>query len=170
MNIPTYYREHILPIVPDALTVYLKDNGFFSAPASTKYHGNFPGGLYEHSVIVADTLVKLTQHNNLKWVSQTSPYIVGMFHDLCKIDLYVSTDNGYAYNSNTGINGHGEKSVIMLQQHLRLTPEEIYCIRYHMGAFTDKEEWDYYTRAVKKYPNVLWTHTADMIASNILDT
>ena len=79
MNIPTYYQEHILPIVPDALTDYLNDNGFFSAPASTKYHGNFPGGLYEHSVIVTDTLVKLTQCNNLKWVSQTSPYITATF-------------------------------------------------------------------------------------------
>ena len=45
--------------------------------------------------------------------------------------------------------------------------EEIACIRYHMGAFTDKSEWNDYTRAVKAYPNVLWTHQADMLASHV---
>ena len=51
----------------------------------------------------------------------------------------------------------------------KLTEEEVACIRYHMGAFTDKELWNDYTAAVRKYPNVLWTHTADMIASHIYD-
>nr|DAR68166.1 MAG TPA: hypothetical protein [Caudoviricetes sp.] len=41
------------------------------------------------------------------------------------------------------------------------------CIRYHMGAFTDKSEWNDYTRAVSQYPNVLWTHQADMLASHV---
>jgi hypothetical protein len=41
------------------------------------------------------------------------------------------------------------------------------CIRYHMGAFTDKSEWNDYTRAVRNYPNVLWTHQADMLASQV---
>ena len=45
--------------------------------------------------------------------------------------------------------------------------EEVLCIRYHMGAFVSKEEWQDYTRAVNKYPNVLWTHTADMLASHV---
>ena len=48
-----------------------------------------------------------------------------------------------------------------------LTEEEIMCIRYHMGAFTDKEEWRDYTNAVKNFPNVLWTHQADMLASHV---
>ena len=55
----------------------------------------------------------------------------------------------------------------MLMGLINLTDEETMCIRYHMGAFTDQKEWEYYTRAVKKYPNVLYTHTADMIASQI---
>ena len=46
--------------------------------------------------------------------------------------------------------------------------EEIICIRWHMGAFeTDTKMWDYYGKAIEKYPNVLYTHTADMIASRI---
>lgn len=48
-----------------------------------------------------------------------------------------------------------------------ITREEEACIRYHMGAFTEKEEWKDYTDAVERFPNVLWTHTADMIASHI---
>lgn len=47
--------------------------------------------------------------------------------------------------------------------------EEVMCIRYHMGAFTDSGEWNYYTRAIHKYPNVLWSHHADMIAAHIIE-
>lgn len=56
-----------------------------------------------------------------------------------------------------------------IEQFFTLTEEEIMCIRYHMGAFTDKEEWSDYTRAIHKYPNVLWTHQADMIATHIVE-
>ena len=170
MNIPTYYQEHILPIVPDALTDYLNDNGFFSAPASTKYHGNYEGGLYNHSRIVTETLVELTKNNKLEWQNPRSPYIVGMFHDLCKIDSYRKNGDKWEYNTDAPLNGHGDKSVILLLQHIALTDEEIMCIRYHMGAFTDEKEWNYYSRAVENYPNVLWTHTADMIASKLFKT
>lgn len=64
--------------------------------------------------------------------------------------------------------GHGEKSVIMLQQHMNLTDEEMLCIRWHMGAFDDKEHWNSYGRSVTHFPNVLYTHTADMVAARIL--
>lgn len=56
---------------------------------------------------------------------------------------------------------------MLLSMHTTLTEEEIMCIRYHMGAFTDKEEWRDYTNAVKNFPNVLWTHHADMLASHV---
>lgn len=45
---------------------------------------------------------------------------------------------------------------------------EMLCIRWHMGAFDDKENWNSYGRAVTNFPNVLYTHTADMIAARIL--
>lgn len=57
--------------------------------------------------------------------------------------------------------------MIMLMGHIDLTVEEKLCIRYHMGAFADSKEWKYYTEAVKRCPNVLYTHTADMIATKI---
>lgn len=159
-------------VSPDMLK-YLALNHFFTAPASTKYHGNYDSGLFVHSFAVAKFLVQLTEDNHLTWKNPRSPYIVGMFHDLCKIDQYrvISHPNDpdvrYDYNSDTLLKGHGDKSVMLLSQFYTLTEEEIMCIRYHMGAFTDKSEWNDYTRAVHQYPNVLWTHQADMLASHV---
>lgn len=176
-------------VSPDMLK-YLALNHFFTAPASTKYHGNYEGGLFDHSFAVAKFLVQLTEDNHLTWKNPRSPYVVGMFHDLCKIDQYipqyemieelelsslngpkpttfVKTVCGYEYNPDTLLKGHGDKSVMLLSQFYTLTDEEIMCIRYHMGAFTDKSEWNDYTRAVSLYPNVLWTHQADMLASHV---
>lgn len=142
--------------------------GFFNAPASTKYHGAYEGGLFDHSLLTAKSLVELTEKLGLTWGRPASPYIVGMFHDLCKCDNYVKNLNSYTYNPDIIIPGHGDKSVIMLSQYMRLTNEEIACIRWHMGAFeTDTKMWNYYGKAIEKYPNVLFTHTADMIASKI---
>lgn len=146
---------------------WLDENCFFTAPASTKYHGNYEGGLFDHSYSVMKNLVSLTERNGLKWQRPESPLIVGMFHDLCKIDQYKEKAPGYEYNTETLLKGHGDKSVMLLSSLMKLTEEEILCIRYHMGAFTDKEEWSDYTRAIHKYENVLWTHHADMIASHV---
>lgn len=163
-------------IVSDGMMEYLMAHGFFTAPASTKYHGNYEGGLLEHSYMVTKFLLTLTQDNHLIWRKSRSPYIVGMFHDLCKIDQYridnsvpytVGEPTRYEYNPDTLLKGHGDKSVMLLSQFYTLTEEEIACIRYHMGAFTDKSEWNDYTRAVRNYPNVLWTHQADMLASHV---
>ena len=167
-------REHI-PFFGEDLAAYLVRYNFLEAPASTKYHGAWPGGWFDHSLCVMQQLVLLTERNGLTWQRPESPYIVGFFHDLCKLDQYKmlrKDDNGdpvYAFNSNTLFRGHGEKSIIMLCSLCQLTEEEVACIRYHMGAFTDKELWGDYTRAIHQYPNVLWTHMADMIASHILD-
>lgn len=170
-------------VSPDMLK-YLALNRFFTAPASTKYHGNYEHGLFEHSFAVAKFLVQLTEDNHLTWKNPRSPYIVGMFHDLCKIDQYrhpvaghfeefkggrtpIYDEQAWEYNPDALLKGHGDKSVMLLSQFYTLTDEEIMCIRYHMGAFTDKSEWNDYTRAVSQYPNVLWTHQADMLASHV---
>ena len=137
----------------------LKSFGFFKAPASTKHHLTFEGGLFKHSCNVMNVLVKLTKDNGLVWERSESPYIVGMFHDLCKTDQYRHGPFGhyyeYEYDPETLLKGHGDKSVMLLSQYLQLTLEEILCIRYHMGAFVDENEWNDYTRAIKKYENVL---------------
>ena len=148
----------------------LKERGFFVAPASIGHHGQYEGALFDHSYEVAKALVNLTEKLCLKWENERSPYIVGMFHDLCKMDNYVKNDNEeWQYNNATLLPGHGEKSVIIALTMLRnLTDEELYCIRWHMGAFDTKENWNSYGRACTNYPNVLYTHTADMIAARIV--
>lgn len=164
-------------IVKEDFLKWLAENGFFTAPASTKYHGNYEGGLFDHSFMMMNLLVELSAANGLKWKRPASPFLVGMFHDLCKIDQYridnstpypVGEPTRYEYNPNTMYKGHGDKSIILLSQFTTLTDEETACIRYHMGAFTEKEEWRDYTRAVHAFPNVLWTHQADMLASHVV--
>ena len=158
----------------DNMLELLVDHDFFVCPAAVKHHGNHIGGLYEHSKQVAFELCKLTVNLNLKWDRRDSPLVIGFLHDLCKLDQYniieAEEGRGYTieYNKDQLYDGHGEKSLVMaLDLGSYLTDEEKACIRYHMGAFTDEKEWKYYTRAIKQFPNVLYTHTADMIASQI---
>ena len=167
----------------DKIVERLDNLDFFTAPASIGHHGNNDGGLFEHSFEVTMQLLTLTEKLDLQWDDPRSPYIVGMFHDICKCDNYtkvqkaVESSDGdsvileekWEYNNECSMPGHGEKSVILTQNILGpLTDEEIMCIRWHMGAFDDKENWKYYSRAVRDYPNVLFTHTADMMASQIM--
>ena len=67
----------------------LRDLGFFEVPASVKYHGAYTGGLFDPSFLVTESLVNLTEKLGLKWSKPDSPYLVGMYHDLCKCDQYV---------------------------------------------------------------------------------
>jgi len=168
-------RGHI-PFYGETIAEWLVKSNAFEAPASTKYHGAYPGGWFDHSLCVMQQLVLLTERNGLSWQRPESPYIVGFFHDACKLDQYQyirDDEDGrpiYAWRSDSLFKGHGEKSVLMLASAgASLTEDEVTCIRYHMGAFVEKELWSDYTRAVHQYPNVLWTHTADMIASHIYD-
>lgn len=143
---------------------------FFDAPASTKYHGNYGGGLFDHSYEVTTALLKLTDQLNLHWQRPESPYLVGMLHDLCKADQYQydGFSREWTHKKNLVLNGHGDKSVILAQTLVDLTDEEILCIRWHMGAYDDKENWNNLGAAIEQYPNVLYSHTADMIASRVI--
>lgn len=159
---------------PIVLSNLLDEIGYFVAPAAISHHGNYIGGLYDHSKQVATELQNLTYRLGLTWDHSRSPFVVGILHDLCKCDDYIMDDNGaWIYNKNKLLPGHGDKSVMMAQQIMAVTEgglnnEEMYCIRWHMGAFDDRENWSCYTAAVKAFHNVLYTHTADMIASQII--
>lgn len=154
-----------------SFTDWLDSVGYFDVPASLKHHGNYNGGLFDHSCAVTGHLLKMWAWEGL--TDLKSSIIVGMFHDICKVDDYIPNDRGYLNykpwrsNPNKMLNGHGEKSVILISKWLTLTEEEMLCIRWHMGAFDSPENWDFYNRAVKKYPSVLLTHTADMFASQV---
>ena len=115
---------------------------------------------------------------DVAWYLAVTAHAIG--YDLCKMDNYqhpvvaetlggeeIRDDSKWEYAMDTLLKGHGDKSVMVLAQYFKLTEEEIMCIRYHMGAFCDKSEWNDYTRAVHKYTNVLWTHQADMLASHV---
>lgn len=160
------YKEFMGDFTDSVILDKLVEIGFFEAPASTKYHGNYPGGLFDHSLMVAEELVRITDKLGIDWKRKRSPFIVGMYHDLCKCDSYEKNDDGYVYSNHDSFPGHGAKSVMVLSTIHQLTEEEVFCIRYHMGAY-EKEEWNYYDRAIRKYQNVLWTHVADMSASKI---
>ena len=166
---------------------WLIENKFFTQPASTKYHGAYEGGLFDHSYEVTQVLLDMTDRLNLKWKRPESPYIIGMFHDLCKIDNYLTIvdepgetmmgtnevkgkEVHFEYNSNTVLKGHGEKSIMLLSQFIALTEEELFCIRFHMGAYEGQDQWDNYDKAIRKYENVLLTHTADMYTSKVKNT
>lgn len=147
--------------------------GFFTAPSSTKHHGVYEGGNFDHSYEVAKFLVALTESGRIKWQNPRSPWVVGIFHDICKSSAYkpVQVAEGespkWDYSTEDVLSGHGDKSIMLLAQFMQLTEEEVFCIRYHMGAYV-KEDWDGYDKAIKKYQNVLWTHTADMYVSKVL--
>ena len=164
---------------------WLGDNGYFTAPASSKYHGAYPGGLYDHSEAVYNRLAELTFKLDLKWDRPESPFIVGFFHDLCKCDQYIerkgvvlldASDNGvelygegiksYEHNDKLLLKGHGDKSVMLLSQFMSLTEEEMLCIRYHMGAY-QTDDWPQFDLAIRRYENVLWCHQADQLASKV---
>ena len=78
----------------EELLLYLEQTDFYTAPASTRFHGNYSGGLVEHSLNVYKATKQLAnQHQELN-ISAESIAIAALFHDLCKANLYVlSTKN-----------------------------------------------------------------------------
>lgn len=176
----SYTRETKEDILNDTLgkwpklIEFLEAAGYYDAPAARSHHGACWGGLFNHSLQVGYELVNLTNKLGLEWQRHESPMIVGLLHDVCKLDDYTCLPfgeepdkPGIEWNKDALYPGHGDKSLIMLMGYIDLTEEEKACIRYHMGSFTDKKEWEYYSRAVKIFPNILYTHMADMIASQI---
>nr|DAE38833.1 MAG TPA: Putative helicase [Caudoviricetes sp.] len=159
---------------------WLCKTDFFRAPASKGHHAAYPGGLYDHcrnvTIMLLDWSEKLVTDT---WSRQESPIIIGMLHDVTKIHMYAlrqemnplknEIEAFYVKNPQyNGFGGHGYDSVCKVEQHMELTEEERLCIRYHMGAY-ETSDWDGYDAAIRKFPNVLWTHTADMFASKLME-
>jgi HD superfamily phosphohydrolase YqeK len=154
----------------------LYQTDFLQAPASTCYHGSWPGGLIDHSVGVATLLEELTEKNSIPWDSPDSPLIVGLFHDICKAGMYKvqtkrvqnpntgqwETKEFYYVDDSTPL-GHGEKSVILLSQHIKLTEQEIYAIRWHMSSYESPDERRSSEKALTICPVINWVRTADKL-------
>lgn len=164
------------------------ETDFFTAPASTRYHGSYEGGLVEHSLNVYDRLVwEMENTVGAGWQELYSPEavaIVALFHDLCKIDRYVITEkwrkdeNGdweayeaYEYNKEKAEMGHGAQSVFYLQKFIQLTEFEAQAIFWYMGAY----DLSPYTslaacsETFKWNPLAFLTHRADMAATYVTE-
>ena len=181
------YKNKITREGSDKLLDFLEHKSdFFTAPASTRYHNAYEGGLLRHSLNVYECLVHYLERERVKDtyklnVSDETAAIVALLHDVCKVNFYtVSYRN--AKDEKTGqwekvpyytINdtlpyGHGEKSVYMVSGFMRLSREEAMAIRWHMG-FSGIEDKNTIGRALEKYPLAFALSVADMEASYFLE-
>ena len=153
----------------DNLLVWLEANGFPETPASAGHHGNYRGGLLQHSICVFNRLVEEVVNTSSlhSEIPMESVAIVSLLHDVCKVDEYeILPDNTSSRRSICLPMGHGEKSVYFIQKHMQLTDEEALAIRWHMGG------WDYAAKGndphfsvAQNHPLTMMLHFADMKAS-----
>ena len=162
----------------DNLINFIEKTDFFKAPASTRFHGSYEGGLLDHSLKVYEILKHKVENCIEKIeVSDDTLKIVALLHDICKANFY-KVDYRNAKNSfgewekvpyytveDTIPYGHGEKSVMMLTEYIKLTSEEKYAIRWHMGFTEPKEVYTTLGLAYQKYPLALLLFEADLEAT-----
>lgn len=192
----------------DKLLEFIRKSDFYTAPASTKYHCNYKGGLLEHSMNVYRRLAdKATDESSIFYsdlnsdqINGESLLIIGLLHDICKTYYYITEfKNQKTYDKEKVKNaegwqvkhdsngdfiwetvpaftvddkipyGHGEKSVMMIEEYMKLRPVERYAIRWHMGFTDPKESWGTLGQAISKYPVILATMEADLEATYILE-
>jgi hypothetical protein len=170
----------------ELLNFLLSDHSdFFTAPASTRFHGAYEGGLLEHSLNVYDCLCDILARPRMQDVygihySAESAAIVALLHDLCKVNFYkvsfrnAKDENGkwvsvpYYTIEDSLPYGHGEKSVYIISGYMRLTRDEAFAIRYHMG-FSGPEDANQVGRALEMFPLAYALCMADMEASYFLE-
>lgn len=182
----TIYKEHIHREGADKLLEYLlsAQSDFFSAPASTRFHGSYTGGLVEHSLNVYYCLKDYLSRERAKEVyhmnySEETIAIVALLHDICKINCYKPGKRNVKVNGkwesvdtfeyeDTLPYGHGEKSVYIITGFMRLTREEAFAIRYHMG-FSNNDTPNSIGYTFEHYPISFALSTADMEATYFLE-
>ena len=177
------FREKVKREGADQLLEYLmsKSSDFFTAPASARYHNSKTGGLVEHSLNVYDCLCDYLDRARVKDVygmnySEETVAIVSLLHDVCKVNVYkpgfrnVKDEFGiwqkvptFEFDDKMPY-GHGEKSVYIISGYMKLTREEAFAIRYHMGFSEDVDSRNV-GRAFEMYPLILALATADMEAT-----
>lgn len=180
------YQQFIHRNGSDKLLEFLlsKNSDFFTAPASARFHGSYEGGLVEHSLNVYDCLKDYLDRQRSKDVyqlsySEESIAIVALLHDLCKVNCYQPgvrnvKQNGqwvqvptYEYHDTLPY-GHGEKSVYMISGYMKLTREEAFAIRYHMG-FSGTEDARNVGAAFEMFPLAFALSVADMEATYFIE-
>lgn len=180
------YKTNITREGADRLLTFLQDESdFFTAPASTRYHGAHEGGLLAHSLNVYDCLVDMLNRPRMKELygisySDESIAIAALLHDVCKVNFYKTSyrnakdETGrwvsvpYYTIEDTLPYGHGEKSVYIVSGFMRLTREEAFAIRYHMG-FSGTEDTNNVGRALEMFPLAYAVCCADMEAAFLME-
>ncbi len=178
------YKEKITREGADKLLDYLTSDkcDFFTAPASTRYHGAYEGGLLEHSLNVYECLCQIVPRLHEKYgfeFSEESLAVAALLHDLCKVNFYKTEmrnvkKNGvwesvpyFTIEDNLPY-GHGEKSVYIISGYMRLSRDEAFAIRYHMG-FSGPEDPGNVGKAFELFPLALALSWADMEASYYME-
>jgi hypothetical protein len=181
------YTENVKRNGSERLLEYLlsDQSDFFTAPSSTRYHGSYEGGLVQHSVNVYHCLKDYLSRESTKTLygmnySEETIALVALLHDVCKINIYEvdyrNTKNEvgqwirvpyYRLNDKMPY-GHGEKSVYIVSGFMRLSREEAFAIRYHMG-FSGIEDKNTIGKALEMFPLALALNVADMEASYYLE-
>ena len=178
------YNEKITREGADKLLDFLLNGSdFFTAPASTRYHGAHEGGLVEHSLNVYDCLADMAERLKERYgieYTDESIAIAALLHDICKVNFYktsyrnVKDETGrwqsvpYYTIEDTLPYGHGEKSAYIVSAYMRLTRDEAFAIRYHMG-FSGTEDPGNVGRALEMFPLAYATCCADMEAAFLLE-
>ena len=180
------YNKYIKREGAQKLLDYLLSSDFFTAPASARFHSSYEGGLVDHSVNVYDCLTSyLNSPRTIDIIgtqySDESIAIVSLLHDLCKIDVYkkgfrnVKDEKGawqrvdtFEYDDRLPY-GHGEKSVYIISGYMRLTREEAFAIRYHMG-YSSTEDPRNVSAAFEMFPLAFALSTADSEATYFVET
>ena len=171
----------------DALLEFLNNSDFFTAPASSKFHSNYEGGLVKHSVNVYKRFKNLILNeygeNYINVISDESIALISLLHDVCKINMYkqdfrnVKVEGEWVkvpcYTIDDALPyGHGEKSVYMISGFMKLTREESMAINWHMGAFDARAVSQTYmlSNVFYKFPIALLFHIADEMATYLDET
>lgn len=181
------YKTHIKREGADRLLTYLEKSDFFTAPSSTRFHCSYEGGLCEHSLNVYDCLKDYLSRDFVRNRYNLNPSeekiaIVALLHDLCKVNTYVVSmrnkkdENGqwvqvpfYEFKEKFNYGSHGGKSIFIIQEFMKLDPEEQVAINCHMGAY-DRMPGDFsLNNAYAQFPLALALHIADVESSVILE-
>lgn len=158
----------------DRLIDHLEKHEFFTSPASTKFHGNYVGGLAAHSLMVYKEFDFLLKRYSVA-LEQDSRRIAGICHDFCKIGVYQKNElksgrtpaKPYLFNDPFPI-GHGEKSLYVVSQYLQLTTKEALLIRWHMGNYDPSYELNE-DKIEPLCPELRLLHCADQLVSGGLN-
>lgn len=147
----------------ESLKTWMKEHEFFTSPASTCFHGNYRGGLADHSLLVTVQALKLAlpvleNYGECKGEENGYPvtaediFITSITHDFCKAGLYssdyrnIKDENGnwtrseyFSVCSSNRNLGHGNESVLRLLECMPSLIKKRYVIEAvsrHMG-FSD---------------------------------